>query len=231
VSQNRIKINYGRNFLYLNLLYSFFIKKKRDEIFNILTKNFKVNKFTKILDVGTTSSMESHENMILNKFKFKKNITCLSNLNLKNLKKIYPSSIFRQGDGRKMKFKNNFFDIVFSSATVEHVGSHKNQTRFINECYRVSKNLVFITTPDRNYPIDFHTRLPLIHLLPKKIHRNILNFFGEKYLSQEKNLNLLSRNDLVQICSDLGIKNFKVIKVRLFYFVSNLILIIYKNKK
>jgi hypothetical protein len=73
--------------------------------------------------------------------------------------------------------------------------------------------------------------LPLIHLLPKKIHRNILNFFGEKYLSQEKNLNLLSRNDLVQICSGLGIKNFKVIKVRLFYFVSNLILIIYKNKK
>ena len=63
------------------------------------------------------------------------------------------------------------------------------------------------------------------------MHRNILNFFGEKYLSQEKNLNLLSRNDLVQICSGLGIKNFKVIKVRLFYFVSNLILIIYKNKK
>ena len=63
------------------------------------------------------------------------------------------------------------------------------------------------------------------------MHRNILNFFGEKYLSQEKNLNLLSRNDLVQICSGLGIKNFKVVKVRLFYFVSNLILIIYKNKK
>ena len=69
MSQNRIKINYGRNFLYLNLLYSFFIKKKRDEIFKILTKNFKINKFTKILDVGTTPSMESHENMILNKFK------------------------------------------------------------------------------------------------------------------------------------------------------------------
>ena len=231
MKENKVKINYGRNFLYLNFLYSFLIKKKREEIFQILVKNFKINKFTKILDVGTTSSLESHENILLNKFKWKKNITCLSNLNLKKLKKFYPKVNFLKGDGRKMKFKKNSYNIVFSSATVEHVGSFKNQSRFINECYRVSKNLAFVITPNRNYPIDFHTRLPLIHILPKKIHRSILKFFGEKYLSDEKNLNLLSETDLIKICNNIGILNFKIIKIRLFYFVSNLILIMYKNKK
>ena len=69
MSESKIKINYGRNFLYLNSLYSFFIKKKRNEIFEILKKNFKLYRSTKILDVGTTPSLEPHENMILNKFK------------------------------------------------------------------------------------------------------------------------------------------------------------------
>lgn len=229
MSKTKIKVNYGRNFLYLNSLYSFFIKKKRDEIFEILKKNFKLYKSTKILDVGTTPSLEPHENMIINKFKWKKNISCLSNQSLKKLKYQYPLTSFFRGDGRKMRFKKNKFDIVFSSATLEHVGSNKNQSKFINECYRVSKNLIFITTPNRNYPIDFHTRLPFIHLFPKKIHRGILKFFGENYLSKESNLNLLTEKDLISICKTNKINNFKILKVKLFFFVSNLILIIRKN--
>ena len=82
----------------------------------------------------------------------------------------------------------------------------------------------------KSYPIDFHTRLPFLHLLPKAMHRNILNFFGEKYLSKEKNLNLLTENDLKEMCLNLNVYNFKILKVRLFFFVSNLILIIFKNK-
>lgn len=230
MSESKIKINYGRNFLYLNSIYFFLIKKKRDEIFEILKKIFKFKKSTKILDVGTTPSLDPHENMILNNFKSKKNISCLSNQNLKKLKYQYPLTSFFHGDGRKMRFKKNKFDIVFSSATLEHVGSYQNQSKFINECYRVSKNLIFITTPNRNYPIDFHTKLPFLHLLPKEIHRNILKFFGEKYLSKEKNLNLLSKKDLNEMCHKLNIRNFKIFKVRLFFFVSNLILVIYKKK-
>ena len=229
MSINKIKVNYGRNFLYLNPIYSYFIQKKRLEIFNILKKNFKINKSTKILDVGTTPSLEPHENVILNNIKWKKNISCLSNQNLRKLKNKYPLTSFFQEDGRKMNFKKNKFDIVFSSATVEHVGSFKNQIKFVSECFRVCKYTTFITTPNRNYPIDFHTRLPIIHLLPKKIHRNILKFFGEKFLSKERNLNLLTENDLINICKSNKINNFKIVKIKLFFLVSNLVLIIRKN--
>jgi ubiquinone/menaquinone biosynthesis C-methylase UbiE len=229
VRNSQIKINYGRNFLNLNFLYSFLTKKKRDEIYKILRKFYKINKKTKLLDVGTTPSIAKHENILLNKSKWKKNITCLSNLKLDSLKKLYPEVRFCKGDARKMKFKKNSFDLVFSSATIEHVGSFKNQVKFVNECYRVANYISFITTPNRNYPIDFHTRLPLIHLLPKKIHRNILNFFGEKYLSKESNLNLLTENDLINICKKNHINNFKIIKIKLFFLVSNLVLIIRKN--
>ena len=105
MSINKIKVNYGRNFLYLNPIYSYFIQKKRLEIFNILKKNFKLDKSTKILDVGTTSSLDSHENVILNNIKWKKNISCLSNQNLRKLKNKYPLTSFFQEDARKMNFK------------------------------------------------------------------------------------------------------------------------------
>lgn len=44
------------------------------------------------------------------------------------------------GDGRKTNLPNYYFDIVHSNATIEHVGSQKNQLRFIKKCIKISKN-------------------------------------------------------------------------------------------
>ena len=43
------------------------------------------------------------------------------------------------------KLKDNTFDIVHSSATIEHVGSEYNQNQFIKECLRISKKTVIIS--------------------------------------------------------------------------------------
>jgi hypothetical protein len=93
---------------------------------------------------------------------------------------------------------------------------------------RVANNYVFIQTPNRFYPIDFHTIIPLIHWLPKNIHRKILKIFKLNFYSHEKNLNLLSRKDLINICNELKVTKFKIIEHKLFFFTSNLILIIKK---
>ena len=132
------------------------------------------------------------------------------------------------GDGRKNNLPDNSFDIVHSNATIEHVGSHKNQLKFIKECIRISKKYTFIQTPNRFYPIDFHTILPLIHWLPKNIHRKILQIFGLNFYSLEKNLNLLSEQDLRKLCKEININNFKIIKYKLFFMTSNFILLIKK---
>ena len=92
----------------------------------------------------------------------------------------------------------------------------------------MQKKYVFIQTPNRFYPINFHNNLPMIHLLPKKIHRKILKFIGLSFYSMEENLNLLSEKNLIDICTKLKLKNFKIIKHKLFFITSNLILIIKK---
>jgi hypothetical protein len=117
---------------------------------------------------------------------------------------------------------------VHSNATIEHVGSYKNQLNFVKECLRISKKYVFITTPNRLFPLDFHTIMPLIHWLPKNIHRKILKIIGLNFYSLEKNLNLLEEIDLINICKKLNIKNYQIIRHKLFLMTSNLILIIEK---
>ena len=127
-----------------------------------------------------------------------------------------------------MMLKDNSFDISFCSATIEHVGNYKNQKKLISELYRVSRKFVFLTTPNRSFPVDFHTKLPLLHLLPKKIHRKILKFFKLNYFASEKNLNLLFSKDIIRICRDLKIIDYKIVYNKFIFLRSNIILIIRK---
>ena len=183
-----------------------------------------------LLDIGTTPSFDIEQNIILEKTKNNRNITCLSDQDCSILEKKYPNiKDFIIGDGTNTNFKDMSFDIVHSNATLEHVGSYNNQIAFVKEALRISKNHVFIQTPNRFYPIDFHTNLPLIHWLPKKIHRKILRFIGLNFYSTEENLNLLSKSNLINICKKLDIKNFKIIKHKLLFMTSNLILVIKKS--
>jgi len=213
----------------LNYLLEWAVGNARDKFFDIFKKKTQYSQEKSIIDIGTTPSLGKIHNNILSKVKKNKNVTCLSNLNCKSLSKKYPNiKKFIQADARKNNLSSNSFDIVHSNATIEHIGSYKNQLLFIKECVRISKKYVFIQTPNRFFPIDFHTFLPFIHWLPKSIHRKILKGVGLSFYSYEKNLNLLSKKDLINFCKNLDLKNFEIIKYKLFLLTSNLILIIKK---
>jgi hypothetical protein len=80
-------------------------------------------------------------------------------------------------------------------AVIEHVGSLEKQQAFINELCRVGRSC-FITTPNRWYPIEFHTVIPFIHWLPPTYFRAVLTSFGKDFYAKEENLNLLTRKEL-----------------------------------
>lgn len=215
-----------------NLFYKY-IKQitinEREAFFNHFVENTNYSKNKSVIDIGTTPSLDDEQNIFLKKVKENKNITCLSNQNcnilkekFKNLKKIIIA------DGKNTELEDNSFDIVHSNATLEHIGSYKNQKLFIKEMIRISKESIFLQTPNRYYPIDFHTLLPFIHWFPKNFHRKLLNSIKFDFYAKEENLNLLSKNDLKKMCKELEIKNYKIIEHKLFFLTSNLILIIEK---
>ena len=73
-------------------------------------------------------------------------MTALSNEDAGWLEKAYPGLEFVLGDGRSMPFEDNSFDLVFSNAVIEHVGSLQQQ-RFLLESVRVARKHIFLTTP------------------------------------------------------------------------------------
>jgi len=210
-------------------IYKKIITSARNKFFNIFKDATKYSDDKLVVDIGTTPSLDVEHNIFLEKTKNNHKITCLSNQNCEILKKKYPNlKEIVVGDGKKTNLPDNSFEIVHSNATIEHVGSLENQLLFVKECLRISEKYVFIQTPNRFYPIDFHTTLPLIHWLPKNLHRKILKIIGLEFYSLEKNLNLLSENDIKNICKELNIHSYQIIKHKLFMLTSNLVLIIKK---
>ena len=208
------------------------IKKKRSEMLNILYKNINLININSFLDIGTTedNKLESSNFFVnnFNKIPIKKSISDQdiknSNFN-KSLRKSI-TSIFEVSliDAYKS-------DLVISSATIEHVGSYDNQFKMIENIMKLTNKYFFITTPNRFFPIDFHTKIPFLHLLPKKIHRKILKIIGLDEYAKEENLNLLDEKTINELINTQKNKLFKIriFKVKLFGLTSNLLIFGEKN--
>ena len=145
------------------------------------------------------------------------------------LKEVYPGLRFVQADARDLPFEDSSYDFVHSSAVIEHVGSHDKQIACLSELWRVARRGIFVTTPNRWFPIEVHTVLPLIHWLPPEAFRSILRGLGRDFFADEANLNLMSGASLADAARAAGIANFRVETVSLLGWPSNLLLIARKG--
>jgi SAM-dependent methyltransferase len=100
----------------------------------------------------------------------------------------YPRIRYVQGDACALPFDDGDFDVVFSNAVIEHVGGRERQRRFVYEALRVGRQ-VFLTTPNRQFPLEVHTRLPLVHWLPERLSHHAYDALGKGFA---KEINLLS---------------------------------------
>jgi hypothetical protein len=118
------------------------------------------------------------------------------------------------------------FDWVCSSAVLEHVGSAEHQSEHLRECGRIASGF-FLTTPAREHWLEFHTKLPLLHWLPRAQHRRVLRWLGQANWSREDWLRLVSADELMSLAgAALGTSHDLTLhKVRALGATSNLALI------
>jgi SAM-dependent methyltransferase len=107
----------------------------------------------------------------------------------------YPGIAYVQGDACALPFADGEFDIVFSNAVIEHVGGRDRQRQFVSEAIRVGRR-VFITTPNRRFPMEVHTRLPLVHWLPDALSHPVYRATGKAHATE---LELLTRRTLASL--------------------------------
>lgn len=202
----------------------------RMKIYNALRDNIPLETLHSIVDVGATAdSKKDSSNFFEKTYPNPERITALSNQDASWMEEKWPGLKFVQGDALSMPFESGSFDLAFSSAVIEHVGNRENQAAFIRECVRVSKKYVFITTPNRYYPIELHTVLPLIHWLPPQVFRRILKLIGKSFFASEDNLNLLSKRDIAAIMATIPGVSYKLSTIRFLGFKSNILLTIVRD--
>ncbi|HUF11353.1 MAG TPA: class I SAM-dependent methyltransferase [Rhodothermales bacterium] len=153
----------------------------------------------RVLDVGVsglTKSKHIAENYFLQNFPYKRDqYTGLGIEDLSAVREAFPGMRFVEYDGRDFPFADSEFDWAFSNAVVEHVGDYGAQLHFVNEMLRVAES-VFFTTPNRFFPIETHSNLPLLHW-----NRSLFNRWKGKHRPGNQPLELLSfgaLNDLMQ---------------------------------
>jgi ubiquinone/menaquinone biosynthesis C-methylase UbiE len=155
-----------------------------------------------ILDVGVTSDTSySSSNYLEAWYPHKAAVTALGIDDAQFLEQLYPGMRFVKADALALPFADKSFDVVHSSAVLEHVGSFRNQIRCVAEMTRVARRAVFLTTPNRWFPVEFHTSLPLVHWLPKPVFRAIARGIGLGFFASEDHLNLLTRSELSAIAA------------------------------
>lgn len=78
------------------------------------------------------------------------------------------------GDGCRLPFQDQSFDLVFSNSVIEHVGSEEAQIAFAREAARVG-SAYFVQTPNRWFPVEHHLWTPFLHWLPRSWQRSLVH--------------------------------------------------------
>jgi ubiquinone/menaquinone biosynthesis C-methylase UbiE len=203
---------------------------QRRRMFDRFADIFGIDPQKTIADIGVTSNetykMDNYFEVL---YPHKQAITAVGLEDASHLEKRYPGLRFVQVTLGPLPFENGEFDIAHSSAVIEHVGSRQNQESFLRELWRVARRGIFVTTPNRWFPIEFHTMLPFAHWLPQPVFRKMLGKTGQYFYSQETNLNLMSKGDLRNLARGAGITEFRIETMRLGPWPSNLLLIAIKS--
>jgi SAM-dependent methyltransferase len=168
----------------------------------------------RVLDVGFAERECSPvDNYLERRYPWPENLTALGLCEAVEFKRRYPKVHAVCYDGRNFPFPDRSFDVVWSNAVIEHVGDFDRQVLFVKEMARVGRRL-FFSTPNRGFPIELHTRLPLVHWLPKPICDRWLRRLGRGFAAGDY-MHLLTRSRLRSVLRAAGVENPRIIANRL----------------
>ncbi len=155
-------------------------RRSRQRKFDAFMEVMRPTPTTTILDIGVSddgygatgrSQDWPNDNFLEAWYPWPTNITAVSVHDFKLFSRAFPSVGCISGDGCLLPFGDYSFDIAFSNAVIEHVGDEDRQRAFMSEICRVARYF-FVTTPNRLFPIEVHTLMPVAHWLPSSMrHR------------------------------------------------------------
>ena len=191
---------------------------------NLFLDQVKVDPNTTILDVGYAEKEHSAiDNFIEKHYPYPQQITALGIQKGESFQKRYPLVKAVSYDGKDFPFPDKTFDVCWSNAVIEHVGDADLQLHFLKEIVRVSRR-AFVTTPNRLFPVEVHTRTPLLHLLPKPAFDAFLRATGRSWAAGDY-MHLLTESGLRKLLARCGVSRYRLFRNRLAGFTLDFVLV------
>lgn len=174
-----------------------------------------------ILDVGVSDVIQGGDNIIERLHPHHSQITAVGLGEGGKFRESFPVIKYQQiAAGSQLPFSDGEFSISAANAVLEHVGSEENQKYFVFELMRVA-NQVFISIPNRYFPVEHHTAIPIAgyHDFAFKLACGV---FEKKYWADQKNLILMSSARLKKILPQPSKWKIGFTGIRLGPFSSNI---------
>ena len=171
---------------------------------------------TRVVDVGvgdtgfgTEEGLATTHNFFEALYPWPERITAVSDVPLPNFARAFPAVRCVTANGLDLPFADDEFDVAFSNAVVEHVGGREEQRRFVAELCRVAPR-VFLSTPNRWFPVETHTLVPLVHWLPRPADDRAMRALQRK---SWEGVELLNKRELLALFPPAA--NARVVEARM----------------
>ena len=190
----------SRYFQLMRLADSISLRSRRQKL-RLLLDELQPTAATSVLDVGADElgfgdgDGCATMNFFEESYPWPERITALGLHDGEGFRARYPHIPYVQGDACALPFADGAFDVVFSNAVIEHVGGRTRQRQFVSEALRVGRR-VYMTTPNRRFPIEVHTRLPLVHWLPDAVSHRVYSAAGKEFATD---VHLLTRRTFASL--------------------------------
>ena len=175
----------------------------RDRIFSDFMSCMSPSPDHRILDVGVSDVVNDGANVLERSYPYQENITACGLGDAPEFRAAFPKVNYRRIEpNTSLPFDATSFDIATANAVLEHVGSFEKQVLFVGELCRVARR-VFITVPNKFFPVEHHTALPLAHYQPHTF-KMACRLTGQDDWANDENLILMTRKRLRRIAARLG---------------------------
>ncbi len=170
----------------------------RDAIYRDFIRLVQPSPTATILDVGASDVINDAANMLEQKYPYPERLVAAGLGSPSDFRAAYPNIEYVQiVAGESLPFADRHFDITTSNAVLEHVGSAEAQAWFLSELQRVS-SAVFLTVPNRFFPFEHHTGIPLLHWVDRTFDM-ACRITGKREWARRENLILMTRHRLAKL--------------------------------
>jgi len=153
----------------IHAVYDVFLRRFRRARMRAFAERFRPGPSTTILDVGGTTynwnllGTPGHLTLV--------------NLELprEGVDALPPNVTVVIGNGTRLDFEADSFDVAFSNSVIEHLGGWPAQQAFAAELRRVGRG-VWVQTPARGFPVEPHLLGLFIHWLPRSWQRRLVRW-------------------------------------------------------